>query len=53
MPSNQQKRELAIDTMSRWALESMEPDTKTVADINSYLDGGMTFDEFIEKSKAL
>lgn len=53
MATSQQKRELTIDTMASWALEGMEPDPKTVEDINSYLDGGMTLEEFIEKSKAL
>lgn len=53
MLSSQQKRGLTIDTMASWALEGMEPDRETVADINSYLDGGMTLKEFIEKSKAL
>ena len=53
MLTNQQKRELTIDTMASWALENMKPDSKTVADLNSYLDDGMTLEEFIEKSKAL
>jgi hypothetical protein len=53
MLTNDQKRELAIDTMASWALEGMTPDRETVEDINSYLEGSMTLDAFIEKSKAL
>lgn len=53
MLTNDQKRELTIDTMASWALEGMAPDCETVEDINSYLDGRMTLEEFIEKSKAL
>ncbi|WP_166785349.1 MULTISPECIES: antitoxin VbhA family protein [unclassified Cryobacterium] len=52
MLTNDQKRELTIDTMASWALDGMEPDRETVEDINSYLDGRMTLEEFIEKSKA-
>lgn len=51
--TSQQRRELAIDTMASWALEGMKPNRETVKDINSYLDGGMTLEEFIAKSKAL
>lgn len=53
MLNNQQKRELAIDTMASWALGGMQPDRDTVEDLNTYLGGGMTLEEFIEKSKAL
>lgn len=52
MLTDQQKRELTIDTMASWALEGMEPDRSTVDDINAYLAGQMTREEFIEKSKA-
>jgi hypothetical protein len=53
MLTKNQKRELTIDTMASWALEGMEPDRETVEDFNSYLDGRMTLEEFIEKSKTL
>ncbi|MEB0268054.1 antitoxin VbhA family protein, partial [Cryobacterium sp. 10I5] len=36
-----------------YSLEGMEPDRETVEDISSYLEGSMTLEEFIEKSKAL
>lgn len=53
MLTKDQKRELSIDTMASWALEGMEPNRQTVEDINSYIDGRMTLEEFIAKSKAL
>lgn len=53
MLTKNQKRELTIDTMASWALEGMEPDLETVEDINSYLAGDMTLEEFIDKSKNL
>lgn len=52
MLTTDQKRELSIDTMASWALAGMESDRQTVEDINLYIDGRMTFEEFIEKSKA-
>lgn len=52
MCTRQQKRELAIDTMASWALSGMEPSRETVEDINAYIDGEMTLEEIIEKSKA-
>lgn len=51
MLTDQQKRELTIDTMASWALEGMKPDRATVDDINAYLSGDMTRDEFVQKSK--
>ncbi len=53
MLSKEQRRELSIDTMASWALEGMEPDRETVEDINAFIDGRMTREEFIAKSKAL
>ncbi len=53
MLNSQRKRELSIDTMASWALDGLEPDPQTMVDINTYLDGGMTIEKFIEKSKAL
>lgn len=52
MLTDQRRRELTIDTMASWALEGMKPDRNTVDDINAYLDGRMTREEFIEKSLA-
>jgi hypothetical protein len=52
MLTKQQERELVIDTMASWALEGMEPDPETIADINSYLAGQLSRDEFIRKSTA-
>lgn len=52
MLTGQQKRELTIDTMASWALEGMEPDRETVDEINAYLDGKVTLEEIIAKSKA-
>jgi hypothetical protein len=46
-------RELTIDTMTSWALEGMEPDAETVKDINAFIDGSMSAEEFVAKSKAL
>jgi Antitoxin VbhA len=51
MLTKDQKRELTIDTMASWALEGMEPDRETIDDINAYLDGRMTREEFVQKSK--
>ena len=53
MLTKEQKRELTIDTMASWALEGMEPNRETVEDVNAYIEGRMTLDAFIEKSKAL
>jgi hypothetical protein len=33
--TKEQERELIIDTMASWALEGMEPDRETIADINA------------------
>ena len=49
----EQKRELTIDTMASWALDGLLPDRQTVKDINAYVEGEMTLEELIEKSKAL
>ena len=52
MLTDQQRRELTIDTMASWAPAGMVPDQAIIDDINAYLDARMTRDEFIEKAKA-
>lgn len=47
------ERQLAIDTMASWALEGMEHDRDTVKDINAFIDGRMTGEEFVAKAKEL
>lgn len=47
----EQKRELTIDTMASWALEGMEPDRQTVENINAYLRGEVTMEEYLRKLK--
>jgi hypothetical protein len=49
--SPERKRELTIETMASWALEGMEPDRQTVEDINAYLRGEVTMDEYLRKLK--
>jgi hypothetical protein len=39
--------------MASWALEGMEPDRETIADINAYLEGRLTREEFIRKLKTV
>lgn len=50
MLSKERERELTIDTMASWALEGMEPDAETIADINEYLAGRLSREDFIRKS---
>jgi hypothetical protein len=47
----EQKRELTIDTMASWALEGMQPTRQTVENINAYLRGEVTTDEYLRKLK--
>ncbi|KQN88973.1 antitoxin VbhA family protein [Arthrobacter sp. Leaf69] len=47
----EQKRELTIDTMASWALEGMEPSRQTVENINAFLRGEVTMDEYLRKLK--
>ena len=37
--------------MASWALDGLLPDRQTVEDINAYVEGEVTLEEFIEKSK--
>jgi hypothetical protein len=52
MLTKEQERELVIDTMASWALEAMQPDPETIADINAYLAGQLSREEFVRKSTA-
>lgn len=47
----EQKRELTIDTMASWALEGMQPTRQAVENINAYLRGEVTMDEYLRKLK--
>ena len=49
----EQKRELTIDTMTSWALEGMQPARQTVENINAYLSGEVTMEEYLRKLKGL
>jgi hypothetical protein len=49
--SPEEKRELTIDTMASWALEGMEPDRQTVENINAYLCGEVTMEEYLRRLK--
>ncbi|WP_346960548.1 hypothetical protein [uncultured Arthrobacter sp.] len=37
--------------MASWALEGMEPDRQTVENINAYLRGEVTMEEYLRKLK--
>ena len=37
--------------MASWALDGLLPDRQTVEDIKAYVEGEVTLEEFIEKSK--
>ncbi|MEC5193304.1 MULTISPECIES: antitoxin VbhA family protein [unclassified Arthrobacter] len=47
----EQKRELTIDTMASWALDGLHPTRETVENINAYLRGEFTMDEYLRKLK--
>jgi hypothetical protein len=47
----EQKRELTIDTMASWALDGMHPTRQTVENINAYLRGEVTMNEYLQKLK--
>jgi hypothetical protein len=47
----EQKRELTIDTMASWALEGMQPTRQAVENINAYLRGDVTMEEYLRKLK--
>lgn len=47
----EQKRELTIDTMASWALEGMQPTQQAVENINAYLRGEVTMEEYLRKLK--
>ncbi|MDF9752805.1 antitoxin VbhA family protein [Arthrobacter sp. ES3-54] len=49
--SPERKRELTIDTMASWALDGMHPTRQTVENINAYLRGEVTMDEYLRKLK--
>jgi hypothetical protein len=46
-----QKRELTIDTMASWALDGMHPTRETIENINAFLSGDVTMDEYLRKLK--
>lgn len=47
----EQKLELTIDTMASWALEGMQPTPQAVENINAYLRGEVTMEEYLRKLK--
>jgi len=47
----EQKRELTIDTMASWAMDGLHPTRETVENINAYLRGEFTMDEYLRKLK--
>jgi hypothetical protein len=47
----EQRRELAIDTMASWALEGMQPTRQAIENINAYVRGEVTIDEYLRKLK--
>jgi hypothetical protein len=47
----EQKRELTIDTMASWALDGLHPTRETVEDINAFVSGDVTMDEYLRKLK--
>jgi hypothetical protein len=47
----EQKRELTIDTMASWALDGMHPTRQTIENINAFLRGEVTTDEYLRKLK--
>lgn len=47
----EQKRELTIDTMASWALDGMLPTRQAVENINAYLRGEVTMEEYLRKLK--
>lgn len=49
--TSEQKRELTIDTMASWALDGLHPTRETVENINAYLRGEVTMDEYLQKLK--
>lgn len=52
MLTDQQKRELTIDTMASWALEGMEPESEALDRIRSFVSGSVSLDEAITRAKA-
>ncbi len=46
-------RDLAIDTMASWALEGMEPDQRTIEDINELVAGSITIEEFQRRTREI
>ncbi|KJL48177.1 hypothetical protein RS84_01808 [Microbacterium hydrocarbonoxydans] len=51
MLSNQQKRDLTVDTMGSWALEGMKPEPDTLDRLRSFVIGAVTLDEAIDRAK--
>lgn len=51
MLSNQQKRELTVDTMASWALEGMKPEPETLDRLRSFASGAVSLDEAIDRAK--
>ncbi|GAB3616892.1 hypothetical protein GCM10027416_14490 [Okibacterium endophyticum] len=51
--SRETRRESAVDTMASWSLEGMEADSDTIIDIRAYVEGSLSIEEFIEKTRAL
>jgi hypothetical protein len=47
----EQKRELTIDILASWALEGMQPTRQAVENINAFVSGDVTMDEYLRKLK--
>jgi hypothetical protein len=47
----EQKRELTIDVMASWALDGLHPTRESVENINAFLRGEVTMDEYLRKLK--
>ena len=47
----EQKRELTIDVMASWALEGLHPTPQAVENINAFVSGDVTMDEYLRKLK--
>jgi hypothetical protein len=46
-----QRRELTIDIMASWALEGMHPTRQALENINAFVSGHVTMDEYLRKLK--
>lgn len=50
--TEEDRRDLAIDTMASWALEGMEPTRAIAKDINELVRGGITTEEMLKRVEA-